>query len=298
MVLLLFAVYFACVVSVALTQRECSKFVCGEGLVSKAVFLCVNCIVGMTVFFVLAGGRIYVDGKVLFFAFLYAFVCIGNNIGGMYALKYCLAASVTSVQSGGNMVIASAFGFLLWQEAATLPRIAAIVLMLIALYCVFMETKKGQVQGEGSLGKRLLLLGIAGAICAANTIVNKFFVELCGEEHNNSYFFLTNVFMMGYALVYLGIYCLKHPFPKDVVRAVIKPGHCALIAGNTVIGNVQSLMSVLLLGLVDVSVFSTVAPSLGILSGVAVSLILRQKFSKFTCISVALAIAAVVLQAV
>lgn len=297
MVIFWFLVYFGLLVGFTATQRKCSDFACSGSFASGAVFLLVNSIIGLSFFFLMAGGKIYVDSKILCFALIFALVCIGNNLGGLYALKHCLAASVTSVQSGGNMVIASTLGFVLWQEDATLPRILAIVLMLVALYCIFLETKKGQ-QGKGALGTQLLLLALVGIISAANTIVNKFFVELCGETHKNSYFFLTNVFMISYVLIFFGAYCLKHPFPADTLKNILKPKNLGLLVSNTVIGNAQSLVSVILLGLVDVAVYSTMLPSLGLLSGVAVSLLLRQKFTKFTYISVALAIAAVVLQAI
>ena len=225
-----------------------------------------------------------------------SFACVGNVLSGLYALKYCLAASVTSVQNGGSMVILSALGFLLWNEVPTAFRLAAIAVMLIAIYCIFKETKTGNVQ-EAPLGKRLLFLGLVLLFWVMTTVVNKLFVESCGETHKNSYFFMTNVFMVLYGVVFVAIYCIRHPFPKETVGALIQPKRMVWIAGNTVIGNLQTLVGLMLVSMVEVSVYSTVSTSLAILSGVLVSVILRQKMTKFTYISVVLAIIAVILQA-
>ena len=296
MPILLFACFFLLTAGISLAQRKCSEFVCDNSLVSKAVYLVLNSLVGCAAFFLLAGFRLYVDGKIAFFGFLLSFACVGNVLSGLYALKYCLAASVTSVQNGGSMVILSALGFLLWNEVPTAFRLAAIAVMLIAIYCIFKETKTGNVQ-EAPLGKRLLFLGLVLLFWVMTTVVNKLFVESCGETHKNSYFFMTNVFMVLYGVVFVAIYCIRHPFPKETVGALIQPKRMVWIAGNTVIGNLQTLVGLMLVSMVEVSVYSTVSTSLAILSGVLVSVILRQKMTKFTYISVVLAIIAVILQA-
>ena len=295
-VILLFALYFASQVGFALTRRKCADFVCDDSIVSKAVFLLVNCTMSLIFFWLLAGCRIYTDWKLVGLSAIFALICIGTNISGLYALKYCLAASATSVQSGGNMIIASTLGFLLWQEEATLSRIVAIAMMLAAIYFIYKEAK-GEKKQDAPLGKRLLFLGLTAVFAALTTVINKFFVEICGDAEQNSYCFYCNVFMIAFCLVYLAVYCAKKSFPKAEIREFMQPKRLGLLTGNSVIGNLGTVAMLPLLALVDVAVFSTVSTSMGILSGVAVSVMLRQKMTKFTYLSVALAIAAVVLQA-
>ena len=213
------------------------------------------------------------------------------------ALKYCLAASVTSTQNGGSMVILATLGFLFWGDAVTVPRVIAILVMLGAVYCIFKETRKETAEAT-PFGKRLLFLGAVLLFWVLTTIVNKLFVQYCGETHKNSYFFFTNLFMIAFAGLYVLGYSLKKPFPKALFMHLIHPKRLLFISGNTVISNLQSLVGLVLLSLVEVTVYSTVSTSLAILSGVAVSALLRQKMTKYTAFSVILAIIAVVLQAI
>ena len=297
MSILLFACFFLLTAGISFSQRKCSEFVCDNRLISKAVYLVLNSLVGCTSFFLLSGCRIYVDGKIAFFGFLFSLVCVGNVISGLYALKYCLAASVTSTQNGGSMVILSILGFLLWNEVPTTFRLVAIAVMLLAIYCIFKETKTGDAEAA-PLGKRLMCLGLVLLFWVLTTVTNKLFVEYCDEAYKNSYFFMTNVFMVAYGVIFVAIHCIRHPFPADTVRELIIPKRMVWIAANTVIGNFQSLVGLLLLGMVEISAYSVVGTSLAIISGVAVSAILRQKMTKYTYISVVLAIIAVILQAI
>ena len=296
MPILLFACFFLLTAGSSLIQRKCSEYVCNDRLISNAVYLVLNSIAGCAAFFLLAGCRIYVDGKITFFGFLLSLACVGNVLFGLYAMKYCLAASVTAVRNGGSMVILAALGFWLWGDMVTVPRVVAIFVMLVAVYCVFKAVKADTVQ-QTPLGKQLVFLGLVLVFWVLTTVVNKLFVEYCDEAYKNSYFFMTNVFMILYGVLFVAVYCVKHPFPKETVMALIQPKPVAYIASNTVIGNLQTLVGLVLLGMVEVSVYSTVSTSLAILSGVVVSMILRQKMTKFTYVSVALAIFAVILQA-
>lgn len=296
MPILLFACFFVLTVGISLAQRKCSEYVCDNDLITKAVYLILNSLTGCCAFFLLAGFRLYVDSKIVFFGFLLSFACVGNVISGLYALKYCLAASVTSVQNGGSMVILASLGFLFWGDAVTLPRVAAILIMLLAVYCIFQETKAGDVQ-QAPLGKRLVFLGAVLLFWVLTTVVNKLFVQVCDEAHKNAYFFMTNVFMVLYGVLFVAFYCIRHPFPTATVQKLTQLKPLAVIASNTVIGNLQTLVGLVLVSMVDMSVYSTVSTSLAILSGVLVSVILRQKMTKFTAFSVVFAIVAVVLQA-
>ena len=297
MAILLFLCFFALTAGTSLMQRKCSEFVCDNDIISKAVYLILNSLTGAIVFFLLSGCRIYADSKLLLFALFFAMVCIGNVISGLYAMKYCLAASVTSTQNGGSMVILATLGFLLWGDAVTVPRVVAILVMLAAIYCIFKETKTEAAEAA-PLGKRLLFLGAVLIFWVLTTIVSKLFVQYCGETHKNSYFFFTNLFMIAFAGLYVLGYSLKNPFPKALFLHLIHPKRLVFISGNTAVGNLQSLTGLVLLGMVEVTVYSTVSTSLAILSGVAVSALLRQKMTKYTVFSVVLAIIAVVLQAI
>ena len=297
MPILLFACFFVLTVGISFSQRKCSEFVCDNRLISKAVYLVLNSLVGCTSFFLLSGCQIHVDGKIALFGFLFSLVCVGNVLSGLYALKYCLAASVTSTQNGGSMVILAVLGFLLWNEVPTTLRLVAIAVMLVAIYCIFKETKSGDAE-TAPLGKRLLFLGLVLLFWVLTTVMNKLFSQYGDEAYNNSYFFMTNVFMVAYGVMFVAVYCIRHRFPTETVKALIKPKRMVWIAANTVIGNFQSLVGLLLVGMVEISVYSVVGTSLAIISGVAVSAILRQKMTKYTYISVVLAIIAVILQAI
>ena len=67
------------------------------------------------------------------------------------------------------------------------------------------------------------------------------------------------------------------------------------MAGNVICSNVGSLMGILLIALIDVSVYSPVTSALTILAGVAGSLLLRERLGLLSYLAAALACVAMVI---
>ena len=67
------------------------------------------------------------------------------------------------------------------------------------------------------------------------------------------------------------------------------------IAGNTVCGNISSIVSVLIMAQLDVSIYSPISSALGIIVGVIGSLMFKEKLGVYAYIAAAVSCIAVII---
>ena len=76
---------------------------------------------------------------------------------------------------------------------------------------------------------------------------------------------------------------------------MLNPKRALVFVGNTVCNNVGSLVGILLIAIIDVSVYSPLVSALGIISGVAASLIFRQRLGALSYLAAVFACGAMFL---
>ena len=84
---------------------------------------------------------------------------------------------------------------------------------------------------------------------------------------------------------------------KEKVKAftdTLKFKDYAMVVGKTIIDNLTSLASMVLIGMVNLTFYTILSSSLGVLSAIAVSVVLKEKITAKLILAAVFAIAAIV----
>jgi drug/metabolite transporter (DMT)-like permease len=281
-----------------------SRVVAGASRAKYSLFLTVNGLVACFFFWMFSGFSLSVNSVTLFFSAIYAVIVASLIILNMIAYSMVSISGVNIILNGCGLLCTSAVGFLFFSEEISPRTLAKILIMMIAIMLTFIETKRGEAKkansrGEtdsrGKAGLLMLVLILIVIASSANTVTLKCFTLNQSVADENSFFFFTNVFLaLGCAIVFFVEAIRKKQELSDAkdiftVRALVP------IVGNTLFSNIGSLVGVIVLAEMDISVYTPISSAIGILSGVAGSLIYREKLGILSYFAAVLALVAVLI---
>lgn len=251
-------------------------------------------------FWLFSGLSIKVNLPTLIFAFFFALVCASATVLRMIALGLASVSGVNIIMSGSNIICSLLIGALLFSEEITFLKIVRALLMIASISFTFLETKKGERTESGVRDgrKRIKLFFVMMFIivtCCAETVVMKLFTLDRRVSDDNSFFFLTNLLLaMGCAaIVVFDLIRKKESF--DNIRDLFKPKRLSCVLGSTLSANLGSIASIGMVALLDVSVYTPMTAALGIISGLVVSIIFKEKLGLASYLAAAIAVVAVII---
>lgn len=269
----------------------------GRSLAGYALFLIVSGITACTFFFIMGGFRIHVTTDTMWFSLIFAVICIGSSLTNVVAFRLVDIAGVTVLQNAGSLVGSSVLGVLLFSETMNTVGIVRVGLMLAAIWMIFLSKRSATMSDKHVRQKPFLVILLAlvqASWSCASIVVQKYYALASDVADSNSFFFWANVVMVALALPFLAI--KRHDQPADPpLAAVGQVKQWVSFAGNTLCSNVAALLSMFLIARMDVSVYTAIASSLGILCGVCGSILFREKLNIFSFLAVGLAASAIIL---
>lgn len=283
-----------------LFSKLCSNLIVGSTYASYALFYTLNSLVACGFFWITSGFNLTLNLPTLLYSLLYALVVFAALFFSLLSYRLFAVASVSVLSSALAPVTTSLVGALLFREHPGARTLLRIGMMLIAVFLVFADTARHREKqpGEAPSKKRwgVLLFVLSGMILSncASTIVTKYYALSPRVAEETSFFFFTNAILIVAALSLLLIEALRHPSELRAAAGLLKPKSLISLVGNAVCSNVGSLVSIWLLAQMDVSVFTPISSALGILTGVLVSLLLREKPGIFSYLAAAVACLAVI----
>jgi len=281
-VVILVALIFVSYVGSKIFGKLCSDIIIGGSVASYALYFLFNGVVACIFFFISAGFKISLNLPTTIYSAVFALVVV-MSIVGLLAYKFADVSSVTIITSACALVATSSLGAFIFNENVGILTLIRILIMLVAVVLTFLDTNKRTTKLKGgSKSKRkilpLVLIIIAVTLSnAASTIITKFYSLDKNVTDENSFFFFTNVFLIIFsAIAFLvdSISCRRHF--KDAIK-LLNPQKAVALIGNTICSNISSLVGILLIAVIDVSVYSPFTSALGIISGVIVSALFREK---------------------
>ena len=278
------------------TSKLCSNLVPQNSPARYALFLLINCLVGCLFFFSSGGGNVPVNLSTLLYAAGYALIVTGSILTGLIVLRYASISGVGILSGACSLLCTVLLGRLLFAEQIGARDWLRLCVMLIATAFVFMDARKaGKSTHTDAPKPRHALLPLALTIAAmtvigcANTILLKYFVADSNVLGENSLFFYANAILcVGAAIVFL-FTGLKNKADVRASLPLLHPKRILVVAGNTALSNVSSLLSVLLIARVDIAILSPVNTALGIIVGVVASLLFREKLGIHSYVAAAIA---------
>ena len=256
-----------------------------------ALFLIVNSVVACVFFLILAGFRLYLTFNTALFSLGYAAVAFISIISNLKALRLTEISNVYVSSNACNLIAVSAMGFLVFGEEISVLKIIRIVIMLTAVFFVFigMRNKNSNCSGFSVV---LIVIVIAQI---SNYLVLKLYALAPNTTDDNSFFFFTNIALILGTAVWFLKEQLTNPISIAQSKCIINPRVIVPFVLNTVCSNINSLVSLKLISRIEASLYTTVTTAICILCGVIASLIFRERNKVYAYIAAILAIIAVVI---
>lgn len=230
---------------------------------------------------------------------IYAVIVTVSLVLNLIAYRLINIASLTVILSAAGLITTSAVGMILFSEPFEAKILFRIAIMFAAAILIFFDGRHGQgrTKSEGdkklSFGAVAVILAILVASCAS-TVAVKYFSLDTRVTDENSYFFLTNAFLVAIGLAVMAFDLIIRPKEAKDAFSVLQPSSLASIVGNTVCSNIGSLAGLLLIAQMSVSVYTPISSAIGILSGFIASLCFRERVGILSYLAAAGAFIAII----
>jgi drug/metabolite transporter (DMT)-like permease len=268
------------------------------------LYITLNGILACLFFWMFGGFAISVNTVTLIYALIYAAIVAGSLIVTPLAYNLMSVSGVGIIRSGFGLICTVAVGALLFSEKITPIVILRIVLTLVSVILVMLESKKGETpretpEGGGKIKARgvllVLVLVLNVAVICANTLTLKYFTLDTRTTDENSFFFFTNVFLVAGCAILLAVESIRDREGARNALSIFKPRAMIGITGNTVSANLGTLFSTWIIVGMDISVYTPVMSSIGIIAGFIGSIIYREKLRALSYVSIIFALCAVII---
>lgn len=279
MLILLYAALFAANAINSFSQKKYSNGV--SDLVDTYVFSIVTGVIACLFFWCSNRFSLSFNLRTVVYSAVYAAVVLAAQVLGLLALRSAGITNSTVIRSAVSLPSIWALGLLLFRESFAWNSLISCLLMLAAGILLSVSRSKGEMQrGE------LCTVGVVLSVCAGlpsvfSTLLNKFFaVDLSAGTvtDSNSYFFLTNVFLLVICSLILPILCRRSGMRAADRFKQLSPKRIGLIVLSTVGSNVGSLLGVRILSIGTVSLYGPLSSALSMLAGFAVGMLFfREK---------------------
>ena len=152
------------------------------------------------------------------------------------------------------------------------------------------------LRGKGFLGGIIFtaLMGLTGSL---STVLMKYYGADPGVTDSNSFFFMTNVFSGLLVIPMIPFAARRDGVKFSELLDYVKGKKAVYAMLTTASSNLCSVVMILLLTMIDVSVFTPLSGALGFISIAIATPIIRERLDRYTVTATALAIASVALPA-
>lgn len=248
----------------------------------------INAYFGATFLFISNGFRINMNWATFLFSLIYASIVILSLIITLVALSRISISFSGIISTAGSVIIPSMVGFLFLGEDISYRLILS---MLLLLFAVFLPCRSFKNDGrKNSISVCIALFLITGA----SIILNKLYTLTPGVCDTRSYFVMTNLLIIVFCAAVVLLYKKRHSETKNILKLFSKK-QVGNIAARTLFSNIASVISVILLARMNISVYTIISSSVGILSGAILSkFIFKEYMPRENWISVFLVIFSII----
>ena len=303
-VFLLLAAHFCSNIFSIILHKKCSNALSARGNAGKAVYVLITGIFSGLLYLAYSGFTLELNRTAVIFAFIYG-ICSTVVALTVTIYKYVDVATVNVTKTSLNLIVSSLVGFLIFSEPVTENRLLKLTLTFCVVFLVFFSNRKGiRKTNSGDLSAPkdrsnflhfLLLIAIQIPVFAFGAYQSKLIAKYDAIPDLNSYYCLTNVFMVLFGTVWVLVLASKD---KDNIKeclAIVRSKDLFTMLLLMAFGTVNAILSVVILKYMDISLYSPLSSVLSFIGSTLVSLIFREKLSKFIWIAVIISIIVVIL---
>lgn len=280
-------------------SKACSNVLTSGGVVGNAIYIFLVSLISCVTYSAFTGFTLEFDKTTMLLSLVLALASVGSLLISLVIYRIASVSGVNVIMTSLSLVTSAVIGFTIFSETVTFVKLIRIVLMILAgLFVYFDNVTKEKSTEKKSENKKWLLLAIIICLLLINcytTIQSKLLSTGTLVKDVNTFFFMTNVYMLlgALAVIIFMAYKKTDEIKKNLV--LLKPKNILTMTGNTFGSNISVLLNVLILARMDLSVFTMISSALGILCAALVSLIFREKLGIFAKLSILLSLVVTVI---
>lgn len=224
-----------------------------------------NALLASVFFFVSTGFSIEMNMITFLYSVLLALIVFFALVLGVLAL-FRVTISLSSITStAGSIVLSALFGIFFLNEACSLRLLFAIVFMLAAILIPYFKLWNSGKQSNIPICIALFF------ISGASVIVQKLYTLTPGVCDANSFFLMTNLLLAGICGIILEIMLLFRPKARNKILHAFSLKQLGNISARTILSNLGSVITIILLKNMNVSVYTIISSAIGIISATVLS---------------------------
>ena len=224
----------------------------------------INAALASVYFFITNNFRFEINLITFIYSFVFALIVVLSLIIGIVALSKMSVSMSGIISTAGSIILSAVFGAVFLKERLSFGRIMAAVLMLAAVTLPGIRFMKWGKKGA------LIISLISFVNAGAAVICQKMYTVTPGVLSAESFFLMTNLVIVFMCLVALVIFKTKNPEIKNIY-CPFKKTELLNIGLRTVLSNISSVVTILLMQRMDVSVYTVITSSLGVITGAVLS---------------------------
>lgn len=274
-----------------------------SGLGGPLVYSVETSLLSIFFFWMFNGFSLSVNFRTCIYAFFYALIVVIGHVFGLYLFRYGSFAFISFARSALSLGASMLLGRFAFAEEITPDRIARVVLLILAAGLLFFSNLKKSKRGaeNNATGERLVHpLGIIFivAVCVlgcGSTYIEKRYSLDAGVGNPNSLLIMTNFFSAILGTAFLLVYILiRRGEPIGIKKIIVNKNIFNSIL-TTLNSNLCALMTIIIVGMMDVSVYTPVSSAFGFVAVALVAPIIKERLDKYTVIATVIAVLSVFL---
>ncbi len=223
---------------------------------ADSIYFIVNVPVALLYFAIMCKFDLKANFITLIFSVLFSFLCYGGVLFQLRALEHTTMVNVSLFSNGGSIILSTIAGVLVFGEHIPLKSIAGLMFTLLSFSVPYMASKKQKTSLKGFVFCLLLFLN-SGLV----RIIMKLYHTTPGCMSENLFCFYANVFLAPLVILMQR----KDFFAKSTYREMSKyKKSVGLVALAIVLSNFATLISMIIVGKVDLFFSSVFGPAIAI----------------------------------
>lgn len=244
-----------------------------------------------TVYF-FAGNKflLHMNLTTLLFSVVYALLVMVSLIISIVALSK-VSISLSQVSStAGSVVLSAMFGIIVLKEAVSINLILSVMFMLLSVAIPYFSFRGSNKKGGGIISAVLFINA------GLSIIIQKIYTKTPGVCEANSFFLMTNIIIVLICAVILMYLRLKNGRNNVSLGQMFTKKQLGIIASRTLLSNVSSVISIIIIANMNISVYTVMASSLTLVAAAANSkFVFKERLHLSEWISMGCAVCAIFL---
>ncbi len=275
-------------------SKACSNVLQKGGILGHSIYIFLVSAISCVTYAAFTGFSFEFDTTTILLAVALAVASVLSLLISLVIYRLASVSGVNVITTSLSLVTSALIGFTIFGENVDWVKIIRIGIMVLAgVFVYFDSVAKEKEQNQKAISKKLLfalVILVQLLIGCYTTIQSKLLAggNLVGDV--NTFFFITNVYMLLGAGVIILYFLFKKPQEVKENLVLLKPKNLIAMTGNTFGSNVSVVLNVLILARMDLSVFTMISSALGIICAAIVSVLFREKLRVYAKIAIVLSL--------